>query len=563
MAFKEQVKKLRQRLRGFDGSFEQLGPLVEDEPDALVAVLRSRAALRSSADVESAELLPRQGWRVGSALFAADVALGVLGAPWSRSSHAETQETRWFKELRGGLDTFARICWMLRFGYTFAAAASTRLHLERWTLNVASSHGIERDEGEDDADYIDRAWAVYGKSSHGVGVGRRWSELSELVHGRSIDLQGTAVTLGSPLPLATRIELHKYILETAEISLRQVRGCIDAALRERDVRHRFRGLLQMDVSRIPSGPTPPDFLSVFYEPLSYQFVFSPVATTTSEWGASYRRIVKGATGRRSFNPPPPWMAIEERWVRSISDARSSFDRERMQLGTDFDPAHLDNALNAYQAITEMANLVAARLADLEHGESLRVAAAALEASWVLWLNDVDDSLLAMRATLELTARARVYRTKPDAAAKLAARGKAATPHRWIEKAGWGRQSAFTRALGEFAHIQTRSRHRASRSLLTSIQRDATEGYEMYTARAGALEEVARMLAHEVAATVTALDPKLGTRFRHIVLQESQEESERNLESWLNTAMSFRSHDFGTADYAEVVGPEEGTAGSAT
>lgn len=541
-------ERLTTLLKGFDGRFETLSRLVDQEPDALMPVLRARATLRNIANAERDDLLPDAGWRAGYALFAADVALETVSGCWYRTETPGDINDRWLRELRGGLDVFARICWCLRFGYTFAAVAASRLYLERWTFNVASSHNISSVEGEDDAAYIDRIWSTYEADGDSLGAGTKWSQLSELLHGRAITLGAGSVRLpASDSPIA-RFKLHKLVVETAEIALRQVRGAIDTVLGQADASHRFHAYLQARTEHFPRPTARPDFLNVFHEPLSYDFVHGETARTTLGWGESYRRIVRNNAGEKLLIPPPSWMALEERWVRFIHDARFFFERERSQLPDSFDPDQVEGTLVMYQAISEMAEMVAGRLSNEKQGDALRAAAAALESSWVLWLHDVDDSMLAMRAVLELTARCRVHRTKPPKAQKLEDDGRKASPHRWIEEAGWRRQSSFTRALGEFAHFTERSRHASSRALLTSIQRGGVEGFEAYTARGNALDEVARMLAHETAAVLADTDAPLAERFRASVLHETEDESERALSEWLDKALTYRAYDFGDADY---------------
>jgi hypothetical protein len=157
----------------------------------------------------------------------------------------------------------------------------------------------------------------------------------------------------------------------------------------------------------------------------------------------------------------------------------------------------------------------------------------------------------MRTALESTARARVHRLKPKKAETLELRGRLTTPHRWVEAAGWGRLAPFVRALGEFVHVQERSRHSGSRALLTNVQREPVDGSEEQTARARALAEVAAMLGYETAATLENLYPQLAEEFRLKILLETVEESERKLADWLDRVLQFRSHNFGAADYSRL------------
>jgi hypothetical protein len=243
-----------------------------------------------------------------------------------------------------------------------------------------------------------------------------------------------------------------------------------------------------------------------------------------------------------------WMSIEGRWVSAIDDARGAFEQEAAERPDEFNPRILESLLIQYRSIAEMADLVAGALQNVDQANSLRTAAMALESAWILWLQDVDDSLSCIRTALECTARARVHRLKPDKVQSLEQRGRLTTPYRWVDAAGWGRLAPFVCALGEFVHVQERSRHSGSRALLTIVQRDPIEGGEEQTARARALEEVAAMSANETAATLHDLYPELAKEFRQRVLFETVEESQHKLTQWLDRVLQFRAHDFGAADY---------------
>ncbi|WP_312675492.1 hypothetical protein [Microbacterium sp.] len=494
-------------------------------------------------------MLPPLAWRAGFALGAADHVLEQLGAPWFLEDIGDSEEENWIGQLRRGLDTYARICWCLRFGYTLAGVALARWFLERWTHNVAFSHEIGRFEGEGDVSYMNRVWGQYPESMGSEDVGRYWSDLSELLHGRSVRLRTGDVRITLNLETAKRAELHDMILRAAEVPLRQVRGCISVLADEHKIATDARAYLQAPVELFPKAPDPPDFLSVFSPPLDFDYVTSQDAKQLTPWGKTYRTMIhRGEESSLALTGFHSWMSIEERWVRSTDEARLFFALEAERTGDAFDPDVLRGLLAQYRAITEMAELVAEDFSGSRRGEALQTAAAAMESAWALWLQDVDDSLIAMRSVLESTARARVHRLKPVNADGLEARGSRVTPHRWLVAAGWGRLAPFSRALGEFSHLQERSRHDESRELLTVIQRSALSGLEVYTGRARALEEVSRMLAHEVAATLDEIDPHLSAEFRTRVLLETTEETETRLVSWLNRALEYRSHSFGQANY---------------
>jgi len=523
-------------------------------------VARERAETHS----EESDLLPPLAWKAGYALGAADHVLEQLGAPWFLEDVGDSDQENWLAQLRRGLDTCARICWCLRFGYTLAGVALARWFLERWTYNVAFSYEIGKVEGEDDVSYMNRVWARYPESMKSEDVGRYWSDLSELLHGRSVRLGSEDVRITLDLDKAKRAELHDMVLRAAEVPLRQVRGCISVLADEQGVATDARPYLQAPVDLFADAPSPPDFLSIFSHPLDLDHVSSQDARQLTSWGNTYRKMIaRGKQSPLTLTGFHSWMSVEERWVRFTDEARLFFELEAERTGDAFEPDVLRGLLAQYRAITEMAEFVAEDFVGSGHGQALQAAAAAMESAWVLWLQDVDDSLIAMRSVLESTARARVHRLKPVKANTFEARGSSVTPHRWLEAAGWGRLSSFARALGEFSHLQERSRHDESRELLTAIQRTAVSGLEVYTGRARALEEISRMLAHEVAATLDQTDPHLGAQFRARVLLETVDETETHLASWLDRALQFRSHSFGEANYPIPVPDSALTADEAT
>jgi hypothetical protein len=554
-ALNEARKRISELANGFAGDLDELEGTISENPIALARVLDSRALRRAAELSEETHLLPAIAWRTGLMVGGADQVLERLGAPWHQREYGSTTDDLWLAELRRSLDGFARICWAARFGYTMAACALARRYLERWTFNLASTTGVSKAVDETDEAFIDRVWSVYSEMVVDRPVSAEWSMLSELLHGRSVAFGGNSrgVRIEFGMSLVDQARVHNLTVRVGELALRQARGAIDTAATDRgesDVyAHR---ILQGRVDALAPPPAPPDFLQVFYSPLDYAFVASSDATTYSEWGATYRRMVGSRKHHVDLTGFDSWMAIEERWARSIDEARYSFAAERASMGDRFDPDSIVVTLLRYRCIAEMADLTST-ISQNGRSSALRAAAAALESAWVLWLQDVDDAMVCMRAALEATARARTHRTKPDRAARLESRGRSTSPHRWVEAAGWNRLAPFVRALGEFSHIQDRSRHAGSRDLLTQVQVDPIPGEEIHTARAHALERVATMLAFEVATSLESTHPATAAAFRSIVLDESENDTEAALNEWLERAMSFRDHDFGEGIVTNVVG----------
>ena len=134
--------------------------------------------------------------------------------------------------MRWGLDHFVFLTYLIRGGRFMAAALTARMFLERWTLNVAHHHGVER-EGETDADFITRAWSVYPDLSSVHDLGRYWKLLSEYLHGRAaleeaIAIDGTSIaqfmaTVGGVTltQVLGAIRVHAEANHQAQVPLRQ------------------------------------------------------------------------------------------------------------------------------------------------------------------------------------------------------------------------------------------------------------------------------------------------------------------------------------------------------
>lgn len=541
-------------LEGFRGNISKLANIVDIEgSEILLPLLTSRAERRSSINAMEPLLMPSWMWRAGIGIGMADVLLERLGTPWDSYLPNVDSQRRWAIELREGLDSFARVAWCLRFGYTSAAVAIARKAFERWSFNVASSMGLEVVENETETEFFTRAWSASSNYVASRQLGEEWGMLSELLHGRSADLAGRHVKVTLDMQLTDRTRIHRMIALFAEVWLRQVRGAVCRLAAENgqlSPNEAVRALLPVkDIKGLPSQP---DFLTVFWQPLLFGFVDSKDAATYVKWGVTYRGVIAArANDPISIGLFSDWMSIEERWVRAIERSQHSFERERKSIGKEFSPFSVRVRISRYRLISELADIVAEEIGDVHRGDAMRSAAAALESAWVMWLQDVDDSLSLARSVLENTARARVHRLKPGKASKMEGGPQThKAPNRWIEAAGWGRLTPFMRALNEFSHMQANSRHSGSWKLLIKVQELQPGVPAEHTARGHALERVAMMLAHEIVASVESEWPSLGKEFSQLVLEGDEETSRREFERWLDVTLNLKAaHSFGRPDYS--------------
>ena len=539
---------------GFTGGVARIASLVERKgSDQIVLQMVSRSEHRAAANANEVVLMPSLMWRSGIGLSMSDVLLERLGAPWDGRIAVDSPTDGWKVSLRDGLDTFARVGWCLRFGYTTAAAAIARKAFERWSYNIVSSMNLSTPDDETDTQFYARVWSASSNYVEGRNLGDEWAQVSELLHGRATSIGGRTIRLALDMELADRVRVHWLIARLSEVWLRQVRGAVVRLAHEQGKLTSSDEKYALHVTDGMRGlPSPPDFLSVFWEPLLYGFVDSDLARTYASWGEKYRNIVaRRAEGALDVGMFSDWMSIEERWARSIDVSREAFENERAMFGDEFSPFSVRARINIFRQISEMADLAAVTVSEPEQANALRAAAAALESAWVIWLQDIDDSLSLARSVLESTARARVYRTKPEKA-KVMESGPQAhkAPYRWVEAAGWGRLAPFVRALSEYSHVQARSRHKSSWNLLVKVQQTAEEDVPAdQTARRNALEKVAEMLAHEVVACLKGRYPDLMEEFGAAVLDRDLRTSELNFEKWLNANLELkRTYEFGKADY---------------
>jgi len=518
------------------------------DPALTMLILQGPYRLRSHQYVDAQSLLPAFAWQTGGAIAIADEVLEHLETPWGPTDGVNLWKS-WLVELRGGLDTFGRMCWFLRFGYTAAGLALARQMLERWTYNLGSSTSIWPQPREPYESYLGRVWATYSHMLEERDVGGEWATLSELLHGRSVELGGRSIRVSLDMTKDDRASVHELVVRVAELALRQVRGAIHTAAVGQG--SPVARLLQARVDSLPAT-SEPDFLSIASPPLDLPFVESDLASTISSWGATYRGIIANRQKDPANVLAFPWMAIEERWCRAIDISRAAFKDEQDFYGDAFDPLILPTTLMRYRAVSEIANLASQVDGQAERAEALMFAAASLESAWSLWLQDLDESLICIRGVLEGAARARAHRVKPERAARLEARAIPPGAGRWLECAGWKRLAKFCKALDEFSHAQAHSRHERARELLTEIQHDATPEAGAYTARSHALEQVAVMLASEVAAGLECNVPNLAGAVRYLAFgTRDRAEADSALDEWLERGHAFSSYDFGPAVLSET------------
>lgn len=527
---------------GAKRDIEAFAAAVRDDPRVLGFVLARWEASRRTIAAETRLLLPAAGWRLLAFVPPADAALTLLGAGWP---FVIPSSDPWSGELRRGLDAAVDVLVRMRQGLNVGAVVAARAFIERWTFNVASSHSLTwKQVGESDADFISRVWDVYGLDALGRDPGRDWAILSELQHGRPVEIGKRTVDIGASG--TAQLALFAEIARIVEVPLRQVRGGIRehataAGINAFDLALSGR-LITPSITRepaeVPRLLSPPDLVSM-HAPWLEQARLDALEYRTHSSHADRAVSIEGVTHVDTTG------ALVERLSRRFENAAAAAAEEQAMVGDRFEYGHLAARLFRYVSIAAMAEIVGLE-SEKRGGHNLSLAGTALTSAWNYWLEDNDLSLAAVRVVAELTAVARAHRLKPEKAARLKAR-KDLPASRWFELAGWGRLSVFIRAIGEFSHFGLYMRRDGAREALTILNFKDDDAEAPYGARREALDQAAYMLAHEIAARLEDLAPDVCVAFRERVTLLDAEDHEERLADWLDHALKHRDAEFGDPD----------------
>lgn len=544
------IDETRRSARGYS-SLSALEKAIPGDAQLLAARLSVLTSQRHVAINQGASLLGGANWAGLALLPIADLALTACGAQWPITKNIP-YGANWPTHIRSGLDQFVEIQRLIAGGMTYAALITTRLFLERWTINVASSHSLEPATNEIESEYINRVWKVFGKTVP-FNMGDEWAWLSECLHGRGsyqVVLRSDLFTNGKNFADTATKQFFERISHIAHAVLRQVHAAIDTSLRTRNLGHLLSPL------RIQYNLPPNDIIKAFtstdifisqFRPLDPAFAFSPHAGRLADMGRLYRKTlataaIKGEQMEVTFYEVQK--AFLERRGRSVETAVNAMTSEAAFNDPRSGREYLLARLFRYQAIGQGAILVAG-LSSTNEAHAMRTAAAALESAWNLWLDDTDVSLGCVRGILEQTARARVHRLKPEKAVRFeAVRNR---PNRWLEAASLNRLNEFGRALGEFSHIKTTSRREVARKRLTAAQEDFAP-YPEQTARLHALDTSAYFLAKEVHSRLVVHYPNLSDAFLETVTLMDADGHRAFEDDTLARALAIRDSDWGRPDF---------------
>lgn len=546
------LEESRRHASGYK-SLPALERAIADDRHLLASRLQLLIDRKRLAIAQGPSMLTPIGWEGILLLPTADIALTACGAGWPETKNIPNT-VNWPTHLRWGLDQFAEIQRLVAAGLTYGALITTRLFLERWTINIAIHESLSIREDEAESAFITRVWSALGSSKITQNMGDEWAWLSECLHGRADyqEVLGTDLFIdGSDFSNQRALMFSERVSRTANSVLQLVHIGIHNEIQTAKISSFPSPLLvclPLPRAELLRSITTSSYFTSQFTPLDPPVVFSKQAEVLVAIGQRYRKEVASITEEEieTSNVPKDFFSgLIERRARSIELATRALTSESAFNDPAQGRAHLLARLFRYGAIAQGAILVAGRSPKAD-AQALRTAAAALESTWKLWLEDADTCLGCCRGLLEQTARARVHRLKPAKAKKMeASRNR---PNRWIEEARLKSLSEFVRALGEFSHLQMTSRRVTARKKLTDFQEETTP-YPEQTARLHALDTSAYFLAKEVYTRLSLHYPKLSEGFLETVTLFDADGHEAFEDDAMKRALKLRDGEWGDPDFS--------------
>jgi hypothetical protein len=449
--------------------------------------------------------------------------------------------------LMWGLDGAIATSRMLLLGQIIGAAALARTQLERWTLNLANSEGIDLSFDQFGGPQMQKPWDAHQQPVDAVGL---WSSMSDVLHGRgrfvelarweSVDLLGS-----SPPKLLD--EAAAWIAP----SVLQLRSVMIGQAMEADLTVAERLLRQWPES-LP-----------FVAP--FDFPASAVATM-GVWpmlphhvndldqivalaGPSARlcasRDALAHQGLLAFSVEEmSALVLADHRYRAWKNAATAFIHEEAEVGAAYNPEVLAIRAQHVALTAEAAALVGAWLDTTPGADSLWVASSALRSAFNLWLEDDDRSVACVRTVLESIARARSWRTKPARAAKVR---DGAITRDWLDVAGWRRLALLNRSLGELAHVSLESKWSEARTALVHAIPPTEVGDPLKTARGAVLRVSVALLAVEVVEWTRTFSSALANALDEIYFTDQGIEA-TDEEKWLDQLWDARDVAFGKTEF---------------
>ncbi|WP_150255120.1 hypothetical protein [Nocardiopsis deserti] len=479
----------------------------------------------------------------------------------------------WEEHLLWATDSCFAVLRHLSSGQFIAAALILRTQIERWTNDLASTRGTEREKGESNIHFMDRVWheGAFAETFHEgttqptIGLpkgddyenentigdresakientqgdhkypaGSIYAELSELLHARGRYNELIHWEMGLTLSGKTPSESENYadlIASGVALVLSRIRARVHELLPESET---SRKMLEFDDST-PAGENGFPISALW--PLTYETCYDPKVVAPYTYASGLlASISRGERpyGRLFRDNEMVDICFTERRFRALIWARHGFEDEKKFFGEEFNPDSLADRQFRMIITSEFASLLSHWTTEQEIKNAASAAASSLRSSYWLWLDDDDRAMGMLRVVTEQAARIRTWNRKPEKAASLE-RNKKTTPKDWIEKSGLKRISSFNSALGEMAHAREGNQWIKAREVLSEMQTSTTAPEPIKTARGFALDTANRILASEVMGTFKKDMPELAIVFDDALREANVDykHMESSLEKWYN------------------------------
>jgi hypothetical protein len=450
----------------------------------------------------------------------------------------------WPYHVRWGADSAVVAARFLMLGQGVGAAAVLRQALERWTENRAFALGLTIAAGEPKAAFYDRVWR--GGTELRLNIELLYVQLSELLHGRGMlvpIIEWETAELCESDPPPDVLAALAVLADLGSLVLQQITACTLDLAHGAGRTDLETLLIEWPRTSEPPGQAACDTVLPALWPLTPTLLSGDVVMELAVSAEVYeRQIANIGSGDRLPLAALAVLAFLHRRHRATQAAVAAFEEEERLVGRKLNWRSLSDREARYLLVNETA-AIAGRWVGAEVGAALAFAASAMRSAFVLWLEDDNRAMIAVRAALEAAARARTWRTKPAKAAALSAKGARASPRDWLAAAGWRRFGVLNVALGELSHVGYNARWDGALEALAAAQPAPSEDMPaIHTGRGSVLDVVQYLVGAEAVIQLTQLSPELGTTARSILGIGA--DPEVLIERWLQIAGNVGTFDLG-------------------
>lgn len=497
-----------------------------------------------------------------------DMAIAQLQA---LDNDPDNHQSKWIEHLRWGLDSIATSNRFSLCMQMIGACVVARTQLERWSANAAFNIGCAQEVGESSVEFMRRVWEhegtqsirtwrsemsadqpVAGPIARWIDAGGCFTDMSEVLHGRGplMDIVWwESVDVNTPLSADVVAGLDT-ITDALFLCVHRVQAGLATAAEDAQKARLARRLWSLPIA----GPLHGQFqrLDPFLWPVDLHILRNDKAIQhMCRPGTYYQGQVAAARRGGPFairDELGPALAFAERRTRALQRASAALKMEENLLGDQFDEDNFRGLTMQALLAAEMSAVLALWLRERSQFEpalALASCSTALRSAVWLWLEDDDRAMGCLRVLIEQMARARAWRVKPAAAAKLEARGET-TPRDWIERCGWRRLGVLLRALGEFAHGANPSHWETARDVLVALNPNPDREIAQHSGRTNCVASLVVMLSAECEYWLADFDSVLAQAFWDVTGRNREElhaETETTmLRSWEHRALTTRGRD---------------------